>query len=148
MDFMKEAIKEAKKAYDLGEIPIGAVIVKDNKIIGRGYNLKELNKNPLDHAEMIAIKNACEVIGDWRLSGCEMYITLEPCAMCVSAICQSRISKIHIGCFNKDMGACGSVINLADINSIGHFTKVEWCYDDECSKLITSFFKNRRKGVI
>lgn len=144
MDFMKEAINEAKKARELGEIPVGAIIVKDGEIIAKAHNLKETNKSPMAHAEILAIDKACKVIGDWRLTGCEMYVTLEPCAMCTSAICQSRISKIHIGSFNKDMGACGSVINLVDLPSIGHFTRVEWCYNNECSEIITSFFINRR----
>lgn len=146
MSFMKDAIEEAKKAASIGEIPVGAVIVKDGKIIARGHNLKETLKSPIEHAEIRAIEEACKVIGDWRLTGCEMYVTLEPCAMCTAAICQSRISKLHIGSFNKDMGACGSVINLIDMPSIQHFTRVKWCYDDECSRIISSFFDKRRKS--
>lgn len=145
MDFMKEAINEAKKAYSLGEIPVGAVIVKDGKIISKAHNLKESNKSPMAHAEILAIEKACKELGDWRLTGCEMYVTLEPCAMCTSAICQSRISRLYIGTFNKDMGACGSVINLVDMPSIGHFTRVEWCYNSECSEIISDFFLKRRK---
>ena len=147
MDFMMEAIEEAKIAEKLNEIPIGAVIVKDGKIIARAHNLKETTNSPLAHAEMLAIEKACKAIGDWRLNGCEMYVTLEPCSMCISAICQSRISKVYIGCFNKDMGACGSVINLSDIESIGHFTRVEWCYNDKCSEIISEFFIRRRKKL-
>lgn len=144
MEFMKEALKEGKKAFDIGEIPIGAVIVKDNKIIGRGHNTKEISKDPTMHAEIIAIKEACKNINDWRLNGCEMYVTLEPCPMCTGAILQSRISKLYIGTFNKDMGACGSVVNLVDNRSLNSFVDTNWLYDEECSKLLQDFFKKRR----
>ena len=144
MGFMYEAIKEGLKAYEHGEIPVGAVIVKDGVIIGRGHNLKETEKNPTRHAEMIAIENACKTIGDWRLVGCEMYVTLEPCPMCTGAILQSRISKLIIGTFNKDMGACGSVVNLIDDKHLNSFVEVLWTYDDRCGKLLMDFFKKRR----
>lgn len=144
MGFMYEAIKEGLKAYEHGEIPVGAVIVKDGVIIGRGHNLKETEKNPTRHAEMIAIENACKTIGDWRLLGCEMYVTLEPCPMCTGAILQSRISKLIIGTFNKDMGACGSVVNLIDDKHLNSFVEVLWTYDDRCGKLLMDFFKKRR----
>lgn len=148
MDFMYEAIKEGLKAYEHGEIPVGAVIVKDGVIIGRGHNLKETEKNPTRHAEMIAIENACKTIGDWRLLGCEMYVTLEPCPMCTGAILQSRISKIIIGTFNKDMGACGSVINLIDDGHLNSFVKVVWAYDERCGILLMDFFKERRNNEL
>lgn len=141
---MKEALKEGKKAFDIGEIPIGAIIVKDNKIIGRGHNIKENSKDPTMHAEIIAIKEACKNIGDWRLNGCCMYVTLEPCPMCTGAILQSRISKLYIGTFNKDMGACGSVVNLVDNRSLNSFVETNWLYDEECSELLQEFFKIRR----
>lgn len=144
MEFMKEALKEGKKAFDIGEIPIGAIIVKDNKIIGRGHNIKENSKDPTMHAEIIAIKEACKNIGDWRLNGCCMYVTLEPCPMCTGAILQSRISKLYIGTFNKDMGACGSVVNLVDNRSLNSFVETNWLYDEECSELLQEFFKIRR----
>lgn len=148
MGFMYEAIKEGLKAYEHGEIPVGAVIVKDGVIIGRGYNLKETEKNPTRHAEIIAIENACKTIGDWRLLGCEMYVTLEPCPMCTGAILQSRISKLIIGTFNKDMGACGSVVNLIDNNHLNSFVKVVWTYDERCGNLLMDFFKERRNNEL
>lgn len=145
MNYMEYAIEEGLKAFNSGEIPVGAIIVKDGIIIGKGYNKKEIKSDPTAHAEIIAIKEACKTLGDWRLNGCEMYVTLEPCPMCTGAIIQSRISKLHIGTFNKDMGACGSVINLVDNRGLNSFVNVIWQYDEECSKLLTRFFENRRK---
>ena len=145
MNYMEYAIEEGVKAFNSGEIPVGAIIVKNGIIIGKGYNKKETKGDPTAHAEIIAIKDACKSIGDWRLNGCEMYVTLEPCPMCTGAIIQSRISKLYIGTFNKDMGACGSVINLIDNRSLNSFVNVQWEYNEECSKLMTSFFENRRK---
>lgn len=145
MNYMEYAIEEGLKAFNSGEIPVGAIIVKNGIIIGKGYNKKETKGDPTAHAEIIAIKDACKSIGDWRLNGCEMYVTLEPCPMCTGAIIQSRISKLYIGTFNKDMGACGSVINLIDNRSLNSFVNVQWEYNEECSKLMTSFFENRRK---
>jgi tRNA(adenine34) deaminase len=144
MDFMEEALKEAYKALEVGEVPIGAVIVRDNIIIGRGYNLKETRGDVTQHAEIIAIQEASREIGDWRLNGCHMYVTLEPCIMCMGAIIQSRIPKVIIGTFNKDMGACGSVINLADSGYLNKFVNVEWKYDERCSNLMQSFFEEKR----
>lgn len=145
MDFMEVAKYEANLAFEKGEIPVGAVIIKNGIIIGRGHNLKETLKDSTAHAEIIAIKQASNYIGDWRLNGCEMYVTLEPCPMCASAIIQSRISKIYIGTFNKDMGACGSIINILDNRALNSFIEVKWRYDEECSDLLTKFFDNRRK---
>lgn len=145
MDFMEVAKYEANLAAEKGEIPVGAVIIKNGIIIGRGHNLKETLKDSTAHAEIIAIKQASNYIGDWRLNGCEMYVTLEPCPMCASAIIQSRISKIYIGTFNKDMGACGSIINILDSRALNSFIEVKWRYDEECSDLLTKFFDNRRK---
>ena len=145
MDFMEVAKYEASLAAEKGEIPVGAVIIKNGIIIGRGHNLKETLKDSTAHAEIIAIKQASNYIGDWRLNGCEMYVTLEPCPMCASAIIQSRISKIYIGTFNKDMGACGSIINILDSRALNSFIEVKWRYDEECSDLLTKFFDNRRK---
>ena len=144
MDYMSYALEEAYKAKDKGEIPIGAVIVKDNKVIGRGHNTKESTQNVLNHAEIIAIKEASEFIGDWRLNGCEMYVTLEPCPMCTGAILQCRISKLYIGTFNKDMGACGSVVNLVDNRSLNSFVNTVWTYDKRCSDILSDFFYKRR----
>lgn len=145
MNYMDYAIEEGNKDLELGEIPVGAVIVKNGIIIGRGHNMKESYKDPTAHAEIIAIKEACNNIGDWRLNGCEMYVTLEPCPMCAGAILQSRISKLYIGTFNKEMGACGSVVNLVDNRSLSSFVNTIWTYDERCSNLITEFFDKRRK---
>ena len=144
MDYMSYALLEAYKAKEKGEIPIGAVIVKDNKVIGRGHNTKESTQNAINHAEIIAIKEASEFIGDWRLNGCEMYVTLEPCPMCTGAILQCRISKLYIGTFNKDMGACGSVVNLVDNRSLNSFVNTVWTYDKRCSDILSDFFYKRR----
>lgn len=145
MNYMDYAIEEALKARDKGEIPIGAVIVKRNKIIGRGHNIKESTNDVTNHAEIIAIREASKNIEDWRLNGCSIYVTLEPCPMCTGAILQSRISKIYIGTFNKDMGACGSVVNLVDNNSLNTFVNTIWTYNKRCSELLQDFFKDRRK---
>lgn len=146
MEFIDIAKEEAYIAMKEGEIPVGAVIVKDDKIIARAHNLKEQIHDPTAHAEMIAIKKACEVIGDWRLDGCDMYVTLEPCPMCASAIGQSRIDKLYVGTFNRDMGACGSIINLLDSRRLNSFVDIKWLYDVECSEILEEFFRvNRSK---
>lgn len=142
---MKLAIDEGKKALNLMEVPVGAIIVKDDEIIGSGYNLKETKKSAISHAEIIAIENACKTIGDWRLNGASMYVTLEPCPMCASAIIQSRISKLYIGTFNKDMGACGTVIDIVNNKYLDTFIDIEWVYNEECSNLLKEFFRKRRK---
>lgn len=144
MDFMKCALEEAYKAFDKGEVPVGAVIVKDNKIIAKAHNLKETRKDSTCHAEIIAIKEASKILNNWRLTGCEMYVTLEPCVMCIGAIMHSRISKVYIGTFSKDMGCCGSVINLADNRRLGSFVDIEWSYDERCSKVLNEFFSKKR----
>lgn len=145
MDYISLAIEEGKKALNFDEIPVGAIIVKDNKIIGRGYNLKETKKSVISHAEIMAIEDACKTIDDWRLNGASMYVTLEPCPMCTSAIIQSRISKLYIGTFNKDMGACGTVIDLANNRYLDTCIEIEWLYNKECSDLLKNFFKRRRE---
>jgi tRNA(adenine34) deaminase len=142
--YMNEALKEANRALCLKEVPVGAVIVKDNKIIARSYNLKETLNDPTAHAEILAIKKACEVLNNWRLSGCEMYVTLEPCPMCASAIAQSRISKIYIGTFDPTAGGCGSVIDILGNSHLNYKTQIEWMFNKECSKLLTDFFKEKR----
>lgn len=143
--YMKEAIKEAKKAYMKDEIPVGAVIVKDNKIISRGYNLKEEKKNTIKHAEIIAIEKASKKLCSWRLVDCEMYITLEPCAMCAGAIINSRIKKIYIGAMDLKTGACGSVLNLFEY-PFNHKVEVEsGVLQPECEKIIKDFFKELRQ---
>jgi tRNA(adenine34) deaminase len=141
---MKEAVLEAKKALNVNEVPIGAIVVKGNKIIGRGYNLVETLNDPLAHAEIIAIEQACKKINNWRLSECHMYVTLEPCPMCAGAIVRSRISKVYIGTFDPNSGACGSVINLLQNDYLNTNIEVNWLYDKESSILLKEFFYNRR----
>ncbi len=148
VDFMEFAKKEAILAMNKGEIPVGAVIVKNGVIIGKAHNLKETLNDSTAHAEILSIKEASKHIGNWRLNGAEMYVTLEPCSMCASAIVQSRLSKVYIGTFNKDMGACGSVINLLDNRGLNSFVDIKWIYDEECSALLTRFFDNRRKNEL
>lgn len=144
INFMKIAKEEAILAMNKGEIPVGAVIVKDGAIIGRAHNLKETLNDSTAHAEILAIKEASKYTGSWRLNGAELYVTLEPCPMCAGAIIQSRISKVYIGTFNKDMGACGSVINLLESRELNSFVSVKWLYDKECSDVLTEFFMSRR----
>ena len=145
MNYLDIAKEEAHIAMIEGERPVGAVIVKDGVVIARAHNLKEQTHDPTAHAEILVIRKATEILGDWRLDGCEMYVTLEPCSMCASAIGQSRIDRVYIGTFNKDMGACGSIINLLDNRRLNSFVDVKWLYDDECSEIIESFFKINRK---
>ena len=143
--FMKEALKEAKKALELEEIPVGAVIVKEGKIIARGYNKKELKKDATRHAEIIAIEKASKKLDNWRLIDCEMYVTVEPCVMCAGAIISSRIKKVYIGTDDNRMGAVGSVLNLFEDYTFNH--KVEYekgLLKKECEVLIKDFFKYLR----
>ena len=121
--YMKEAIKQAKKAYKIEEVPIGCVIVHNGTVIARGYNRRNIDKNTLSHAELIAIKKASKVLGDWRLEDCTMYVTLEPCQMCSGAIVQSRLKRVVIGCMNPKAGCAGSILNLLDMDKFNH--KVE-----------------------
>ena len=147
VDYMLEAICLARHAADLGEIPVGAVIVKDGKIIGRGYNTREQSHSILGHAEIMAIQEAAGILSDWRLSDCDLYVTLEPCPMCAGALLQARIRSIHYGAKDSVMGACGSVLNLFEEN-FGHHPAMY--YDSshaECSQLLTDFFKNKRDCV-
>ena len=144
--FMKEAIKEAKKAYGKLEVPIGAVIVKDGKIIARGHNQKEEKADTTMHAEIIAIKKASKKIGAWRLNGCEMYITLEPCPMCAGAIINARLDKIYIGTMDEKNGACGSVTNvLEEYKQNYKVQKEEGIHQKECEEIIKNFFKKDMK---
>lgn len=147
MDYMKMALMEAKKAYDKGEIPVGAVVVKDGEVVAKAHNLKESLKSSIAHAEILAIQEASKCLGDWRLTGTEMYVTLEPCSMCAAAIAQSRISKLHIGAYNRDMGACGTILNLLDYDIFNTYVNVSWCYDEECSDIIAEFFNERRNST-
>lgn len=144
--YMKVAIKQAKKAENIDEVPIGCVIVYHGKIIARGYNRRNIDKNTLSHAELNAIKKASKRLGDWRLDDCEMYVTLEPCQMCAGAIVQSRIKKIYIGSMNPKAGSAGSVINLLQVKEFNHQVEIEsGILQEECSGMLSDFFKNLRK---
>lgn len=146
--YMREAIKQAKKAYALGEVPIGCVIVYEDKIIGRGYNRRTIDKNTLAHAEMMAIKKASKKMDDWRLEDCTMYVTLEPCQMCSGAIVQSRMKKVVIGCMNPKAGCAGSVLNLLQMEEFNHQVELKiGVLGEECSAMMKQFFKElREKG--
>ena len=144
--YMRAAIREAKKAYALGEVPIGCVIVFEGKIIGRGYNRRIEDKNVLSHAEINAIKKACKKMGDWRLEGCTMYITLEPCQMCAGAIVQARIPKVVIGAMNPKAGCAGSVLNILQREEFNHQAEIEsGVLGEECSRMMSDFFRQLRK---
>ena len=144
--FMKEALKEAKKAYDKLEVPVGAVIVKDGKIIARAHNLKETKMDTTKHAEIIAIQKASRKLGAWRLLDCEMYVTLEPCSMCAGAMINARIKKLYIGALDEKTGAAGSVFNLFEDYKFNHNVEVEQgIMQDECEKILKDFFKDLRK---
>ena len=144
--YMKEAIKQAKKAYALDEVPIGCVIVQDNKIIARGYNRRNTDKNALAHAEISAIKKASKKTGDWRLEDCTMYVTLEPCQMCAGAIVQSRMKKVVIGAMNPKAGCAGSVINILQMKQFNHQAEMEnGILEKECADMLSTFFKELRE---
>ena len=143
--FMKEALKEAKKAYKKLEVPVGVVIVKDNNIISRAYNKKEEKNNPTQHAEIIAIEKACKKLKNWRLNGCQMYVTLEPCPMCAGAIVNSRIEKVYIGTKDEKTGACGSKLNLLQEYNFDTQVEIEiGLLQDECKNILKDFFKELR----
>ena len=144
--YMKEALKEAKKAYDKWEVPVGCVIVKDGKIIARAHNVKELSNDTTKHAEILAIQKASKKLGAWRLLGCDMYVTLEPCSMCAGAIINSRISNLYYGVSDEKTGAVGSVLNLLEDYTFNH--KVNYkrgILRDECENILKSFFKELRQ---
>jgi len=144
--YMKEALKEAKKAFDKEEIPVGVVIVKDDKIIAKAHNLKEIKKDTTKHAEIIAIQKASKKLESWRLSNCEMYVTLEPCSMCAGALINSRIKKVYIGTTDPKTGACGSVLNLLEDYKFNHIVEVEYgILQKECEKILKEFFKELRE---
>lgn len=144
--FMKEALKEAKKAYEKLEVPVGAVIVKDGKIIARAHNLKETKYDTTKHAEILAIQKASKKLKSWRLTDCEMYITLEPCSMCAGALINSRIKKIYIGALDNKIGAAGSVLNLFDDYTFNHKVEVEkGIMVEQCETILKDFFKMLRK---
>ncbi len=143
---MKEAIKEAKKAYKKEEVPVGAVIVKDGKIIARAHNIKETKKNAVGHAEILVIQKACKKLKAWRLLDCEMYVTLEPCSMCAGALINSRLKKIYIGTDDPKTGACGSVLNLLEDYPFNHKIEIKkYILKEECEGLLKEFFKFLRE---
>ena len=144
--FMLEAIKEAKKAELLDEVPIGCVIVKDNRIISRGHNVRESKNNPVGHAEIIAITKASKKLNSWRLNDCELYVTIEPCIMCSGAIIQSRIKSVYYGAKDYKGGAFGSSIDVLKAENINHHPEiVGGVLEKECSELISRYFKNKRE---
>lgn len=143
---MKKALKEAKKAYEKLEVPVGAVIVKEGKIIARAHNLKESKKDTTKHAEILAIQKASQKLNTWRLNDCEMYVTLEPCTMCAGALIQARLGKLYIGTMDYKTGACGSVLNVLEDYPFNH--KIEYetgILKEECEKILQDFFKELRK---
>ena len=143
--YMKMAIAQAKKAYSLGEVPIGCVIVYEGKVIGRGYNRRKTDKNTLSHAELIAIKKASKVIGDWRLEGCTMYVTLEPCQMCAGACVQARIDRVVIGCMSPKSGCAGSILNILQREEFNHQVEIsKGILENECSNMLSKFFSELR----
>lgn len=143
---MEEALNEAKKAYELGEVPIGAVIEKDGVIIGRGHNMTETAKDPTAHAEMIALRQAAQTLGGWRLLGCSMYVTTEPCSMCAGAIVWARIEKLYIGTMDPKGGACGSVFNIPQEPRLNHYVEIETgIMQQECQEILKTFFRELRK---
>ena len=143
--YMKEAIRQAKKAWKIEEVPIGCVIVYQGKIIGRGYNRRTTDKNPLAHAEITAIKKASKVMGDWRLEECTLYVTLEPCQMCAGAIVQARIPEVVMGCMNPKAGCAGSILNILEMPQFNHQVKVtRGILETECSQMLKTFFEELR----
>lgn len=145
--YMNEALVEAHKALEKQEVPIGCVIVYQDEIIGRGHNTKEETQKSTGHAEIMAIEQACETLGSWRLEDCTLYVTLEPCAMCAGAIYQSRISKVVFGAYDTKGGAYGSVFNLNDQEGLNHYPIISGGHQQEqCSALLTNFFKEKRNS--
>ncbi|MCQ2422034.1 MAG: tRNA adenosine(34) deaminase TadA [Lachnospiraceae bacterium] len=144
--FMKKALHQADRAAMLGEVPIGCVILYEGKIIGRGFNLRKNKHTTLAHAEITAIRQACKVIGDWRLEGCTMYVTLEPCQMCAGAIVQSRLDRVVIGTDNPKAGCAGSILNLLQMKEFNHQVEItRGILREECSEVLQSFFRDMRK---
>lgn len=145
-EYMRAALKEAKKAYKKEEVPVGVVIVKEGKIIAKAHNLKESKKDTTCHAEILAIKKASKKLNSWRLENCEMYVTLEPCSMCAGALIQARIKKVYIGTMDYKTGACGSVFNLLEDYTFNHKVECEsGILKEECEKILQDFFKELRK---
>lgn len=146
--YMKEAMKQAQKAAALGEVPIGCVIVHDGKMIGRGYNRRNTDKSTLAHAEITAIRKASRALADWRLEGCTLYVTLEPCQMCAGAIVQARIPEVVIGCMNPKAGCAGSIYNLLQEPAFNHQVRVlKGVREEECSAMLKNFFRGLRQRL-
>ena len=146
-DYMRIALKEAEKAYNDLEVSVGAIIVKDGKIIARAYNEKEKKHDTTKHAEILAIQKASKKLKSWRLNDCDMYVTLEPCSMCAGALIQSRIRKVYIGAMDEKTGSCGSVLNLLEDYKFNHKVEVEYnVCKEECERILKDFFKNLRKS--
>lgn len=144
--FMGQALLQANKARSIDEVPIGALIVKDNKIIAAVYNKKEKKKDPLGHAELIAIKKACKKLKTWRLNGCSLYVTLEPCSMCLSAIIQARIDNVYFGTSDPKSGACGGLFNLLEQTGFNHYPNIKNLEIDACSTILKDYFKSKRNN--
>ena len=148
-EFMKIALAEAKKAFDKEEVPVGAVIVQDGKVIAKAHNLKETKKDTTHHAEILAIQKASKKLKKWRLTDCEMYVTLEPCSMCAGALINCRLKKLYIGTMDQKTGACGSVLNLLKDYKFNHIVEIETgVLQEDCEKILKDFFKflrNKRK---
>ena len=144
--YMKEALKQAKKAYALKEVPVGCVIVYEDQIIARGYNRRNTDQNTTSHAEINAIRKASKKLGDWRLEGCTIYITMEPCQMCAGAIVQARVSRVVIGSMNPKAGCAGSILNLLEMKQFNHQVEVtRGVLQEECSQMLSGFFKELRE---
>ena len=144
--FMKLAMKEAQKAFDKDEVPVGCVIVKEGKVIARGHNARQKTQNALKHAEMIAIEKACKNVGSWRLEECDLYVTLEPCPMCAGACINARIKNIFFGAYDPKAGCCGTLYDLPSDKRFNHRPNVEGgILKEECAQMLSSFFKNKRK---
>ena len=144
--FMKAAITQARKAYTIDEVPIGCVIVQNDKIIARGYNRRNIDKNTLAHAELSAIRKASKKTGDWRLEDCTMYVTLEPCQMCAGAIVQSRMKRVVIGSMNAKAGCAGSILNLLQMQQFNHQVEItRGVREEECSQMLSQFFRELRE---
>lgn len=142
--FIELALEEAQKAYDMGEVPVGAVIVKDGKLIGRGHNLVETLKDPTAHAEIFAIKEACKNLGAWRLTGCDLYVTLEPCAMCAGAIVQARLDRVIFAARDHRKGCCGTIHNLVEDPDFNHRARALYIENPESARILSDFFKDLR----
>lgn len=147
VDYMRLAYLQALKAQSIDEVPVGAIVVLDGKVISRGYNIRNKSQNATSHAEHIAIEKACKKLKTWRLEGCELYVTLEPCPMCAGAIIQSRIPRVYFGAYDPKGGCFGSCVNFREIEGFNHYPEVEGgVLEDECAQLLKDFFKSKRKN--